>query len=34
VRVGENKDAPGFVGFCVCRHLLFQASKSGKPGRI
>ena len=34
MRVGENKDTPGFVGFCVCRHLLFQASNPGKPGRI
>jgi hypothetical protein len=29
VRVRENKDAPGFVGFCVRSHLLFQASNSG-----
>jgi hypothetical protein len=34
VCVRKNKDAPGFVRFCVRSHLLFQASNSGKPGRI
>jgi hypothetical protein len=29
VSVCKNKDAPGFVGFCVRSHLLFQASNSG-----